>query len=130
LDKEIEWYWKSLQKIKELGIEPSKRKGESMMYRQTMKTLLATLEKTYNFVEPLTENEIRAQVHDLMDVVAYGNKRSMQLLLFAFEDLVDEAEGMNITTERHDGSFKRAMSNSFGFGGTNCALIFDKYEEE
>jgi len=46
------------------------------------------------------------------------------------EDLVDEAEGMNITTERHDGSFKRAMSNSFGFGGTNCALIFDKYEEE
>lgn len=44
-------------------------------------------------------------------------------------DLVDEAEGMNILTERNDGSFKRAMSNSFGFGGTNCALIFDKYEE-
>merc|ERR1712154_320375 len=45
------------------------------------------------------------------------------------EDLVDEAEGMNILTERKDGPFKRAMSNSFGFGGTNCALIFDKYEE-
>lgn len=45
------------------------------------------------------------------------------------EELVDEAEGMNILTERKDGSFKRAMSNSFGFGGTNCALIFDKYEE-
>lgn len=44
-------------------------------------------------------------------------------------DLVDEAEGMNILTERQDGSFKRAMSNSFGFGGTNCALVFDKYEE-
>jgi 3-oxoacyl-(acyl-carrier-protein) synthase len=44
-------------------------------------------------------------------------------------DLVDEAEGMNILTKRKDGSFKRAMSNSFGFGGTNCALIFDKYEE-
>ncbi|CAB9510422.1 3-oxoacyl-[acyl-carrier-protein] synthase 1 [Seminavis robusta] len=44
-------------------------------------------------------------------------------------DLVDEAEGMNILTERKDGSFKRAMSNSFGFGGTNCALVFDKYEE-
>ncbi|GMH49669.1 hypothetical protein TrLO_g5847 [Triparma laevis f. longispina] len=45
------------------------------------------------------------------------------------EDLVDEAEGMNILTKRKDGDFKRAMSNSFGFGGTNCALVFDKYEE-
>lgn len=45
------------------------------------------------------------------------------------ENLVDEAEGMNILTERKDGGFKRAMSNSFGFGGTNCALVFDKYEE-
>ena len=45
------------------------------------------------------------------------------------EELVEEAEGMHILTERKDGEFKRAMSNSFGFGGTNCALIFDKYEE-
>jgi 3-oxoacyl-[acyl-carrier-protein] synthase-1 len=45
------------------------------------------------------------------------------------ENLIDEAEGMNILTERKEGAFKRAMSNSFGFGGTNCALIFDKYEE-
>lgn len=45
------------------------------------------------------------------------------------EELADEAEGMNILTERKDGAFQRAMSNSFGFGGTNCALIFDKYEE-
>jgi len=45
------------------------------------------------------------------------------------KELVEEAEGMNILTERKDGAFKRAMSNSFGFGGTNCALIFDKYEE-
>lgn len=44
-------------------------------------------------------------------------------------ELVDEAEGMNILTKRQDGGFKRAMSNSFGFGGTNCALVFDKYEE-
>lgn len=45
------------------------------------------------------------------------------------QDLVDEAEGMNILTARKDGEFKRAMSNSFGFGGTNCALVFDKYVE-
>lgn len=45
------------------------------------------------------------------------------------ENLVEEAQEMNILTERKDGSFKRAMSNSFGFGGTNCALVFDKYEE-
>lgn len=45
------------------------------------------------------------------------------------ENLVEEAEGMNILTERKDVTFKRAMSNSFGFGGTNCALVFDKYEE-
>lgn len=44
-------------------------------------------------------------------------------------ELVDEAEGMNILTKRKEGPFKRAMSNSFGFGGTNCALVFDKYEE-
>jgi len=44
-------------------------------------------------------------------------------------DLVDEAEGMNILTKRHDGASKRIMSNSFGFGGTNCCLVFDKYTE-
>jgi len=46
------------------------------------------------------------------------------------EDLVDEAEGMKILTERYDGQAKRAMSNSFGFGGTNCCLIFDKLDEK
>mmetsp|Transcript_25602 Transcript_25602/g.56117 ORF Transcript_25602/g.56117 Transcript_25602/m.56117 type:complete len:458 (-) Transcript_25602:460-1833(-) len=45
-------------------------------------------------------------------------------------ELVDEAEGMNILTERKEGPFERAMSNSFGFGGTNCALVFDKYHAE
>jgi len=45
-------------------------------------------------------------------------------------ELVDEAEGMNILTSRKEGKFHRAMSNSFGFGGTNCALVFDSYEEE
>merc|ERR1719502_1649165 len=44
-------------------------------------------------------------------------------------DLVEEAEGMKILTERHDGKVDRVMSNSFGFGGTNACLIFDRYTE-
>jgi len=44
-------------------------------------------------------------------------------------ELVDEAEGMNILTKRHDGEVNRVMSNSFGFGGTNACLIFDRYTE-
>jgi len=44
-------------------------------------------------------------------------------------DLVDEAEGMKILTKRQEGPVSRVMSNSFGFGGTNCCLIFDKYME-
>jgi 3-oxoacyl-[acyl-carrier-protein] synthase-1 len=39
------------------------------------------------------------------------------------KDLVDEAEGLNILTERYEGGdIKRVMSNSFGFGGTNACL--------
>ncbi len=46
----------------------------------------------------------------------------------SIEELMDEAERMNILMKRKDGPFTRAMFNSFGFGGTNCALVFDKYE--
>ena len=45
------------------------------------------------------------------------------------ENLVDEAEDMKILLERHDGQVTRVMSNSFGFGGTNACLVFDKYTE-
>lgn len=45
------------------------------------------------------------------------------------DELVEEAEGMNILTARYEGEVSRVMSNSFGFGGTNACLVFDKYTE-
>ena len=43
------------------------------------------------------------------------------------ETLDPEAEGMPIVLERKDGvDIKHAISNSFGFGGTNCTLAFSK----
>ncbi len=45
------------------------------------------------------------------------------------EELDPEAEGTPIVTERQDDvELKRVMSNSFGFGGTNSTLVFEKYE--
>jgi 3-oxoacyl-[acyl-carrier-protein] synthase-1 len=43
------------------------------------------------------------------------------------EELDPEAAGLNIVTTRKDGvTINRAMSNSFGFGGTNASLAFQK----
>ena len=40
-----------------------------------------------------------------------------------------EAEGMPIVTKTLENTpLNRVMSNSFGFGGTNASLIFDKYK--
>ncbi len=45
------------------------------------------------------------------------------------EKLDDEAEGMPIVLKTiEDIKLNRVMSNSFGFGGTNASLIFDRYE--
>tara|TARA_X000000368_G_scaffold18560_1_gene14691 strand:- start:27 stop:1235 length:1209 start_codon:yes stop_codon:yes gene_type:complete len=43
------------------------------------------------------------------------------------EDLDEKAINMNIVKERIDKNFETAMSNSFGFGGTNASLVFKKY---
>ena len=42
-------------------------------------------------------------------------------------ETVDEAaEGLDLVTELRETEVRRALSNSFGFGGTNASLIFDK----
>lgn len=44
------------------------------------------------------------------------------------EHLDPAAEGMPIVTSCRDGvTLDRVMSNSFGFGGTNAALVFERY---
>ena len=45
------------------------------------------------------------------------------------DDVVEDGKDLNMLTKRQDGQVNRVMSNSFGFGGTNCCLIFDKYVE-
>ena len=40
--------------------------------------------------------------------------------------LDEKAEGLNIITEATDAEITTAMSNSFGFGGTNATLVFRK----
>ena len=43
------------------------------------------------------------------------------------EDVCDEAKGVKLNTETTSYEIKSAMSNSFGFGGTNASLIVTKY---
>lgn len=46
------------------------------------------------------------------------------------ETLDPAAEGMNIVRQRIDNAdIKTALSNSFGFGGTNASLVFSRYEQ-
>jgi 3-oxoacyl-[acyl-carrier-protein] synthase-1 len=41
-------------------------------------------------------------------------------------NLDEKAQGLNIITKATDADIKTAMSNSFGFGGTNATLVFQK----
>lgn len=46
------------------------------------------------------------------------------------EELDEAAQNVNIVRQRLDGvDIQRAMSNSFGFGGTNASLVFQKYRD-
>ncbi len=46
------------------------------------------------------------------------------------DNLDPGAESLNIVRERQDNvTINRAMSNSFGFGGTNASLVFQKYQD-
>jgi 3-oxoacyl-[acyl-carrier-protein] synthase-1 len=45
------------------------------------------------------------------------------------DNLDPEAEGLNIARKRIDNiKLNRIMSNSFGFGGTNASLVFERYQ--
>ncbi|MGB4246462.1 MAG: beta-ketoacyl-ACP synthase I, partial [Pseudohongiellaceae bacterium] len=46
------------------------------------------------------------------------------------ENLDPEAVGLNIPLKRVDNiKLDRVMSNSFGFGGTNASLVFERYNQ-
>ncbi len=45
------------------------------------------------------------------------------------ENLDEHADGFPIVTQLEEGvTLNTIMSNSFGFGGTNCSLVFSRYE--
>jgi len=44
------------------------------------------------------------------------------------DNLDEQAQGLDIVTEKRDVELNLVMSNSFGFGGTNATLVMQKYK--
>ncbi|MCW8833675.1 MAG: beta-ketoacyl-ACP synthase I [Colwellia sp.] len=44
------------------------------------------------------------------------------------DNLDEQAQGLDIVTEKRDAELNLVMSNSFGFGGTNATLVMQKYK--
>jgi len=44
------------------------------------------------------------------------------------DELDEQAQGLDIVTEKRDVELNLVMSNSFGFGGTNATLVMQKYK--
>ena len=44
------------------------------------------------------------------------------------DNLDEQAQGLDIVTEKRDTELNLVMSNSFGFGGTNATLVMQKYK--
>ncbi len=45
------------------------------------------------------------------------------------DNLDEQAQGLDIVTEKRDAELNLVMSNSFGFGGTNATLVMQKYKD-
>ena len=45
------------------------------------------------------------------------------------ETLDEEAEGMPIVRKKTQLKLNRILSNSFGFGGTNACLVFERFNQ-
>lgn len=45
------------------------------------------------------------------------------------DNLDEQAQGLDIVTQKRDAELNLVMSNSFGFGGTNATLVMQKYKD-
>lgn len=96
---------------------------------------LKSIKQVFGASTPLVNSTKSLSGHSLG---AAGAQEAIYSLLMMENDFVcaaanienpdAEAEGVNIPLQRVDNvKLNRIMSNSFGFGGTNACLVFDRY---